>query len=71
MTATNHVATGVLIAVVVPDPWVALPLAFASHFVCDALPHFDMQLPIKSRKFANFFRRYGICCTYFVKHCNS
>lgn len=39
MTLTNHLFTGSLMAKVLPLP-VALPLAFASHFVLDALPHF-------------------------------
>ncbi len=40
MTGSNHLVTGALIAAAVPVPWVALPLAFVSHFVLDALPHF-------------------------------
>ncbi len=40
MTATNHVLTGVAIVALVPNPWVALPLAFLAHFALDALPHF-------------------------------
>lgn len=40
MTATNHYLTGVLIASTINKPLVALPLAFASHFVLDCLPHF-------------------------------
>lgn len=43
MTATNHVLTGVLIASVVPNPVVGLPLALLSHFLLDALPHFGMD----------------------------
>lgn len=30
-----------MIATVVKQPYLAIPLAFLSHFVCDALPHFD------------------------------
>jgi hypothetical protein len=41
MTATNHALTGAAIATVIKQPSLALPLAFLSHFVCDALPHFD------------------------------
>lgn len=40
MTAINHAATGALIAVVIDKPLIALPLAFLSHFVLDAIPHF-------------------------------
>lgn len=40
MTGSNHVVTGALIAAVVPIPQIAIPLAFLSHFVLDALPHY-------------------------------
>ncbi|GMR19015.1 MAG: hypothetical protein BMS9Abin34_139 [Patescibacteria group bacterium] len=41
MLLTPHVAAGVAIASVVPDPRLAIPLAFLSHFVLDAVPHWD------------------------------
>lgn len=41
MTAPNHALTGALIGLSVSNPLLALPLAFASHFVCDAIPHYD------------------------------
>jgi hypothetical protein len=34
--------TGAVIAVAVQQPVLAIPLAFASHFVLDALPHFGI-----------------------------
>jgi hypothetical protein len=40
MTISNHLLVGAAIATVVKQPLLALPLAFASHFVLDALPHF-------------------------------
>lgn len=40
MTASNHVVTGAIIATSVSTPALALPLAFLSHFVLDALPHY-------------------------------
>ena len=40
MTATNHAAAGALIALTIKEPGLVLPLAFISHFVMDALPHF-------------------------------
>lgn len=42
MTASNHAVTGALIAVIFPKPYIAIPLAFAAHFVMDALPHFGV-----------------------------
>ncbi|HUB92895.1 MAG TPA: hypothetical protein VMB52_00135 [Verrucomicrobiae bacterium] len=41
MTAPNHALTGALIGLTVTDPWLAIPLAFLSHFACDAIPHYD------------------------------
>src|SRR6202050_887638 len=42
MTLTNHLLTGVHLAMVFPAP-IAIPLAFASHFILDALPHFGYK----------------------------
>lgn len=43
MTAANHVLTGAVIATVIGSPVLAVPLAFASHFVLDAIPHFGIH----------------------------
>lgn len=40
MTALNHAVTGALIGFVSGNPLMALPAAFLSHFVCDAIPHY-------------------------------
>lgn len=40
MTATNHALTGACIGLIVGQPLIAIPAAFLSHFICDALPHF-------------------------------
>lgn len=42
MTATNHAITGAAIALAVRQPLLVVPLAFMSHFVLDALPHFGI-----------------------------
>jgi len=42
MTLTNHLLAGSLIAKYLPLP-IAIPVAFASHFVLDALPHFGFK----------------------------
>jgi len=44
MTATSHALTGAMIATLVRQPLLAIPLAFLSHFVCDALPHFGVDM---------------------------
>ena len=47
MTGFNHVLVGVTIAVAVQQPILAPILAFGSHFVLDALPHYwnDTYVP--------------------------
>lgn len=40
MTFANHFLTGSLIAVSVKEPALVAPLAFASHYALDALPHY-------------------------------
>jgi hypothetical protein len=45
MIALNHVLAGTAIALAVKQPALVAPLAFASHFVLDALPHFSYRWP--------------------------
>lgn len=54
MRAINHAMTGALIGLTITNPVVALPLAVASHFVLDSIPHYadDEQVPINSKIFA-------------------
>lgn len=60
MTATNHALTGAVIGLVVGQPLIAVPAAFISHFVCDALPHFKVDMPIKKLLKSRGFRDYLI-----------
>jgi hypothetical protein len=39
MRAINHAMTGAVIGLAVSEPFLAIPLAIASHFVLDAIPH--------------------------------
>ncbi len=39
MTGINHIVTGGIIGALLPQPLLAIPLAFLSHFVLDILPH--------------------------------
>lgn len=41
MLETPHVVLGAAIATKFPNPWIAIPLAFASHFVLDKVPHWN------------------------------
>jgi len=52
MTGINHTVTGVVIGSAIGSPLVALPIAFASHFILDLLPHWgDARVPHASRTF--------------------
>lgn len=44
MLGINHTTTGAIIALTIKEPAVALPLAFASHFVLDIIPHHGNDL---------------------------
>jgi hypothetical protein len=48
MTVTNHVLSGALIGSLLPLP-LAIPVAFASHFVLDALPHYGIKQKKRNR----------------------
>lgn len=39
MLVTTHLLTGAAIASLFPDPRISIPLAFASHFILDKIPH--------------------------------
>jgi hypothetical protein len=60
MTAANHALTGAAIAAVVKQPLLALPLAFISHFVCDALPHFGIDMKFRSKQMYTWLAVDGI-----------
>ncbi len=49
MSPATHAVLGAAIAAAAPRLWIALPLAFLSHFVCDAIYHFEAFYPL-SRK---------------------
>jgi hypothetical protein len=41
MTATGHALIGTVIAAKVGNPALAIPIAIASHFLADTIPHWD------------------------------
>lgn len=71
MTAINHALTGALIGFSVANPVLAIVLAFVSHFVLDALPHYDYGAS-RSKKgvISTFFKRLliidGLLCISLV-----
>lgn len=51
MLETPHVAIGAAIATKIPNPFIAIPLAFASHFVLEAVPHWNPHIVTETKKF--------------------
>ncbi len=49
MTATGHAVIGTLIAAKIGNPYLAVPLAIASHIVADSIPHWDTATNIKTK----------------------
>lgn len=54
MTATNHALTGAIIGLSVANPFVAVIAAFLSHYICDAIPHFDEDIGAERMKKSSF-----------------
>jgi hypothetical protein len=51
MLETPHVAVGAAIASKIPNPFIAIPLAFASHFLIDKLPHWNPHIVTETKKY--------------------
>lgn len=51
MVEVTHVLVGVAIATKTANPALALPLAFASHFVLDLIPHWNPHIYTQMKKF--------------------
>jgi hypothetical protein len=60
MTATNHALAGAVVALIVKEPVLAVPLALASHFALDILPHFGMHSWEERRKHPLMFKNYFV-----------
>lgn len=51
MLETPHVIVGAAIAAKVGSPYLAIPLAFMSHFVLDRIPHWNPHFYTESKKY--------------------
>ena len=49
MTATAHALVSGAIVASIPNPFLSIPLAFASHFVMDTVPHWDVGTNWRNR----------------------
>lgn len=43
-------AVGVAIATKFPNPWIAIPMSFASHFLLDKVPHWNPHIYTETQK---------------------
>src|SRR3989344_7339677 len=71
MLSTPNMLVGAVITQVIPDPTMSIPLAVASHFVLDAVPHWDGSAPkppFKTRQVTTAAVDYGFGLTliYFL-----
>lgn len=57
MLETPHVVVGAAIATRVANPVLALPLAFASHFVLEKVPHWNPHLNTETEKYGKPTRK--------------
>jgi hypothetical protein len=48
---TPHVVVGAAIATKIPNPLISIPLAFASHFVLEKVPHWNPHLNTEKKKY--------------------
>lgn len=51
MLETPHVFVGAAIATKIPDPLIAIPLAFVSHFILEMVPHWNPHLNSETEKY--------------------
>lgn len=54
MTATGHAVIGTVIAATIPNPFIAAPLAIASHLAADIFPHWDLGTHYKKKHKTRF-----------------
>ena len=57
MLETPHVFVGAAIAVAIPNPLIAIPLAFASHFILETVPHWNPHLNTETEKYGQPTKR--------------
>jgi hypothetical protein len=55
MTATGHALIGTVIAAKIGNPTLAIPIALGSHFLADALPHWDTGYHRRQKSKIKFF----------------
>ena len=57
MLELPHAVLGAAIATKIPNPWLALPLAFLSHFPLDLIPHWNPSLYTETKQYGRPTRK--------------
>ncbi len=57
MLETPHVVVGAAIATIIPNPFLAIPLAFLSHFVLDMTPHWNPHISTELKKYGEITQK--------------
>jgi hypothetical protein len=57
MLETAHVAAGAAIATKIPNPFIAIPLALASHFVLEKVPHWNPHLNTEKKRYGKITKK--------------
>jgi hypothetical protein len=57
MLETPHVAVGAAIATKIVNPFLAIPLAFGSHFLLDRVPHWNPHLNTEIKKYGKVTKK--------------
>ncbi|MCS7092226.1 MAG: hypothetical protein NZM26_02655 [Patescibacteria group bacterium] len=57
MLETPHVVVGAALAAKVVNPFLAIPLSFASHFVLDTVPHWNPHISTEKRRFGHITKK--------------
>lgn len=60
MLSTPHILVGGAIVKSIPNPYISLPLAFISHFLFDAIPHWDFAPSLRPKTLLFMFIDYAI-----------
>lgn len=57
MLETPHVTVGAAIAAKIPNPLIAIPLAFASHFFLEKVPHWNPHLNTELKTYGQITKK--------------
>jgi hypothetical protein len=57
MLETPHAVVGAAIATAIPNPFIAIPLAFLSHFALDMTPHWNPHISTEKKKYGKITKQ--------------